>query len=133
VFSARNLEAMGTARLVSPERSGSSLPPWFPMLWQCMHPLFGEDRCPVPTEEGFISMRSRGTFPAIGPDFRWSRRRQSNPTGGLFMVDISICLIFVAMILIPFIVDSIHRPCPARAVTETDSKNAVRSSVCQPS
>jgi hypothetical protein len=49
------------------------------------------------------------------------------------MVDISICLIFVAMILTPFIVDSIHGPCPARVITETVPKNAVRPSVRQPS
>jgi hypothetical protein len=49
------------------------------------------------------------------------------------MVDNSICLIFVAMILTPFIVDSIHGPCPARVITETVPKNAVRPSVRQPS
>jgi hypothetical protein len=57
----------------------------------------------------------------------------SSLLGGLFMVDISICLIFVAMILTPFIVDSLHGPFPARAITETVPKNAVRSCVRQAS
>lgn len=86
----------------------------------------------APTEEVFISMRSRGTFPAVGPDSVGLGYANSSLLGGLFMVDISICLLFVGMILTPFIVDSIHGPRPARVTTETIPEDAVRPSVHQP-